>query len=920
MSVRFKWPPDLAAFRFGSTLIWALRGGGIPATVTGISPLSLVNAIAKPITKLLQHGKVAVSGMDVVCNNGTLKFGAIGNNLAEMSEKNIVVGKYISATGSVNADANNFFYQSYIPVTPNTAYTLSVSQTCYFISISEYQADKTFIVRNAGSTNIRNLTITTGADTYFIRFGSNMNRTTLSLEDVLAVNWMLNKGDAGLPYEPFIGGIYADGTPEEIVVQGANLLDWSKVSFAGGTHYGMTFIRGTREGEIVISGTLTVSGGAVAPISYADYSLSGKGYKFLTEHISGDSVIDLPRTYGFRTESEKAIAVYLVGTEEQSYTETIRVSVYAETPTDWTPYHHETAHAENLFAVGDIEDTQDIISGTVTHRTEAVVSDGTTPSGRYVGTVGEGNIIVKVREDGYTGDIASFETEEETPLNGLIVSLSPQQDLHGYDAPWPPGGGANICDPLLKFTAGTYYGVTLSTTDGYNFTLSGTGTESGNVQCPTIPTADCVVYPAGTYTSTGAIFSTYKPDGSWYTNRQVGTWTADSDFIIRSAYIQIVEGTTPSSAPRFLSLTKGSTALTSWSPYSNICPISGWTGVDVNRTGKNVLNIVESEMVSTGWNRWFPMRFKAGTYTMSCQNKLIVGGVNKSARIQLTDSTKTGIRGISGGYTFGGDNMSFSFSITEEEANIIEGILFEPVVSGVTFEEINAMQNMIELGSTATAYEEYRGNSYSVAFGKTLYHADIDVISGEGTGLTEKVVYNGTVGGSSDFASIEIGQYTDQNFTMFTLTLRNSTRYSYDGVKIGQYAMCNILPWEYANQDGTAHWYKSARVGVFIPASIATTVEEFNAFAANQPLEFVLALAYETQETITPTPITALKGQNNIWSNAGAVTAYVPTGDLIERVTPQKLSTAEGDNTITVTAEVEDIVFDVIYSENNPDG
>ena len=49
MSVRFKWPPDLAAFQFGSALIWALYsggGGGIPITITGVSPLSLVNAIA----------------------------------------------------------------------------------------------------------------------------------------------------------------------------------------------------------------------------------------------------------------------------------------------------------------------------------------------------------------------------------------------------------------------------------------------------------------------------------------------------------------------------------------------------------------------------------------------------------------------------------------------------------------------------------------------------------------------------------------------------------------------------------------------------------------------------------------------------------------------------------------------------------
>ena len=116
-----------------------------------------------------------------------------------------------------------------------------------------------------------------------------------------------------------------------------NLLDFSKVSVSG-TYYGMTFSKGTAEGTVVISGTLTTSSGAVAPITYANNSLSGKGYVFLTEYISGDSVIALNRTYGFRTESERAIAVYLEGNAGQSYTETIRVSVYATTQTAWTPY------------------------------------------------------------------------------------------------------------------------------------------------------------------------------------------------------------------------------------------------------------------------------------------------------------------------------------------------------------------------------------------------------------------------------------------------------------------------------------------------------------------------------------------------------------------------------------------------------
>lgn len=145
MSVRFKWPPDLAAFRFGSALIWALRGGGIPATVTGISPLSLINAIAKPITKLLQHGKVAVSGTDVICNNGTLKFGASGTNLLDMSKENIRLRYYINDSGVESSNNQNFYNAKFIPVKPNTAYTLSVNTPVYYTSIMEYDSNKGFL-------------------------------------------------------------------------------------------------------------------------------------------------------------------------------------------------------------------------------------------------------------------------------------------------------------------------------------------------------------------------------------------------------------------------------------------------------------------------------------------------------------------------------------------------------------------------------------------------------------------------------------------------------------------------------------------------------------------------------------------------------------------------------------------------------
>ena len=105
---------------------------------------------------------------------------------------------------------------------------------------------------------------------------------------------------------------------------------------------------------------------------------------------------------------------------------------------------------------------------------------------------------------------------------------------------------------------------------------------------------------------------------------------------------------------------------------------------------------------------------------------------------------------------------------------------------------------------------------------------------------------------------------------------------------------------------------------IYIRDTSYTDVTSFTAAVSGVQLVYELATPSDFQRE--PQPVSTLEGENNIWSNAGTVTAYVPADDLIDQVTPQKLNTAEGDNTITVTAEVEDIVFDVTYRENNSDG
>lgn len=129
-----------------------------------------------------------------------------GKNLLDMAEENIRLRYYINDSGAEASNNQNFYNTKFIPVKPNTAYTLSTSEPIYYSSIMEYNSNKGFLQRTLdGSSNEKHTstTITTRADTAYILIGSNPNRAMMYMEDVTGINWMLNEGSTALPYEPY---------------------------------------------------------------------------------------------------------------------------------------------------------------------------------------------------------------------------------------------------------------------------------------------------------------------------------------------------------------------------------------------------------------------------------------------------------------------------------------------------------------------------------------------------------------------------------------------------------------------------------------------------------------------------------------------------------------------------------------------
>lgn len=194
----------------------------------------------------------------------------------------------------------------------------------------------------------------------------------------------------------------------------------------------------------------------------------------------------------------------------------------------------------------------------------------------------------------YQGEIVNFSTLAGDKITSARADFHPIQDLHGYDSPWPAGGGKNKLPPNYSGGASLVTsGVTYTNTDGV---VNVTGTPTGNAYYGLFPNTDGqrLPLPSGTYTIScqettadckvnfnvvGGVSSVLNANQHRY------TFTLSSD---GEMYANILtNGNSAVNLTLHIQIESGSTA-TSWEPYSNICPISGRTGLSVYRTGKNL--------------------------------------------------------------------------------------------------------------------------------------------------------------------------------------------------------------------------------------------------------------------------------------------------------------------------------------------
>ena len=176
--------------------------------------------------------------------------------------------------------------------------------------------------------------------------------------------------------------------------------------------------------------------------------------------------------------------------------------------------------------------------------------------------------------------IATFtDGADGAPIPSLKFYIEPKQDLHGYSNPWTGGGGSNIWDE--EWERGRLVFDKNDANWGQN-AASDTAIRSKNY-VPITPDASYYGKFASGATAYAIFYDSNKSPvlygTSGYKSIANQSFTAPATAYYMRFYVQSTTEYANNIAINYPS------TVTTYSPYSNICPITGWTAIDGRKSG-----------------------------------------------------------------------------------------------------------------------------------------------------------------------------------------------------------------------------------------------------------------------------------------------------------------------------------------------
>lgn len=443
--------------------------------------------------------------------------------------------------------------------------------------------------------------------------------------------------------------------------------------------------------------------------------------------------------------------------------------------------------------------------------------------------------------------IASFTDGEEMVMPTLKVAIEPVQDLHGYDAPWPAGGGANKWDE--EWETGTF-----NTTTGANIDYIETQIRSKNY----IPIlADTNYYIKGGdwlifFDENKNVITDDLPRGDKSGNSVSIT---DNTFKTpqNSAYMRFYRTTTYGSVYNNDIAINYPSSVTSYAPYSNICPISGWSSVNVIRFSKNYLDPNDTDYGNYQYTNDGTIVYDSFRL---CSRFYPCSG-NESFTMKRFDGGTVQFLGI----VYFDENKTFLGRTTANETNVVSGTtpsnckyirVFLSYGSGTVTPSVwGTQQIQLEKNATATIYEPYAGSTYTIDLDGTRYGGELDVVSGTMT-VDMKTVDLSTLSWSTTSLDRQIALLPDAKPAP-----DNNTK-----AKI----FCDRYPTDTAN----ALISKPTEFLIAINDNKGVMCRTSDGNTPQGQLVYELATPLTIQ--LTPTQVKSLLGSNNVWADTGDIT------------------------------------------------
>lgn len=317
----------------------------------------------------------------------------------------------------------------------------------------------------------------------------------------------------------------------------------------------------------------------------------------------------------------------------------------------------------------------------------------------------------------------------------------------------------------------------------------------------------------------------------------------------------------------------------------NVRPIVGWDNVNVRRAGKNLLD----------WSKVSAFVFPA--YGLSFEKK------ENSIRIFGT-STQNGYSSFNIATTtqseLYGKNFIFSWFTNEENVINIYGLRTtseNAIAINMNLTEGSSYDFTIQIAvgtEKLTSYEPYRGQTYVIQLGQTVYGGTISINNGVAQTNYAVVEFDG-----SDDENWRKLQHESGKIYYITKVLKNVINAN-DPSKW----VCNRLqPHQYnyaaINYPTFSIGFQSDRISVCIVLENESTlsVEEFKVWLGENPVQFV----YDSDLVdlnFDPKTITSISGTNTLYADAGNITVTGVSDPGAAIATLQDRLTALENNTL----------------------